>query len=105
LVAQQSGLVRESENLGEMERGARAFLAADHREMILMAVEIGHQYDSGLVEAGGGTKNVPRQRDRRREYLVKILRVLAREACERGGRSGGDGVENAEQGVGIADIV
>src|SRR5262245_1773779 len=40
---QQAGLVREPEQLGQMQRGARALLAANHGEMVLMAVEIGHE--------------------------------------------------------------
>src|SRR3954453_21804675 len=43
-VGQQACLVGKPEQFGEMQRGARAFLAADHGEVVLMAVKIGHEH-------------------------------------------------------------
>ncbi len=39
-VRQNAGLVRQPEQLRQMQRGTRAFLPADHREMVLQTVEI-----------------------------------------------------------------
>src|SRR3954471_11201803 len=49
-IGQQPGLVGEPEQLGQMLRRAGALLAADHREVVLMAVQIGHEHDSRFVE-------------------------------------------------------
>ena len=53
---------------------ARALLAADHGEMILMAVEIGHEHDAGLVEARRRLEDMARQRHRRRQDGVEAGR-------------------------------
>src|SRR5260221_9311346 len=63
-IGEQRGTVGEAEELGEMDERAGALLAADHGEMALMAVEIGHEDDAGLVEAGRCPEDVARQRDR-----------------------------------------
>src|SRR5690606_10770317 len=42
--------VGEAEELGEVKERPGALLPAHHREMRLMAVEIGHEDDPGLVE-------------------------------------------------------
>jgi ABC-type thiamine transport system ATPase subunit len=57
---------------------ARALLAADHREMVLVAVEPGHEHDAGLVEARRRLEDVARQRHRRREDVVEAARRRAR---------------------------
>src|SRR5690606_32763589 len=42
-IAQQARRIGEPEELGEMQRRAGALLAADHGEMVLPAVEVGHE--------------------------------------------------------------
>ena len=86
----------------EMQGRARALLAGDHGEMILQAVEIGHEHHAGLVEAGRRLEDVARQRHRRRQDFVERRDIAAGERAERGGRGRRDGVEDAEQRVGIA---
>src|SRR5262245_7488833 len=44
-VAEQAGLVGQPEELGEVQGRARALLAADHCEMVLVAIEISHEDD------------------------------------------------------------
>src|SRR5436190_181952 len=61
-IAQQTGLVRQPENVDEMQGRTRAFLPADHGEMILMSVEIGHEHHAGLVETCRRAEDVARQR-------------------------------------------
>src|SRR3954470_20528012 len=67
-ISQQTGLVGEPEQFGEMQRGARALLAADHGEVVLMAVEISHEHHAGLVEPGRRLEDVTRQRHRRAKH-------------------------------------
>ena len=50
-IVQHARLVGEPEQFGEMQQRARAFLPADHDEMVLQAVEPGQEHDAGLVEA------------------------------------------------------
>src|ERR1700686_5364454 len=45
-IGEQPGLVRQPEQLGEMQGRARTLLPADHRKMALVAVEPGHEHDS-----------------------------------------------------------
>ena len=101
-IAQQAGAVGEAEQLGEMRQRARALLAADHDEVVLQAVEVGHEHDAGLVEAGRRLEDVARQRHGRRQDVVEALAVAGRERGERGGGGRRDGVEDAEQGVAVA---
>ena len=68
---EQAGRVGEAEQLGEVRQRARALLAADHREVLLVAVEPGHEHDAGLVEARRRLEDVARQRHRRREDRVE----------------------------------
>src|SRR5438067_11613546 len=76
-IAQQCGGVGELEQLDEMRQAARALLASDHDEMILMAVEPGQEDDARLVEARRGAEDVPRQRHRRCEDRVEFSAVAA----------------------------
>jgi hypothetical protein len=57
-IPQEVGAVGESEQLSEVQDRARALLPADHYEMVLQAVEVGHEDDAGLVKAGGRAKDV-----------------------------------------------
>src|SRR3954451_21876078 len=59
-VAPEAGAVGAAEELGEVKGGAGALLAARHGEMVLMTVEIGHEHDAGLVEAGRRPEDVAR---------------------------------------------
>src|SRR5262245_24758748 len=47
-IAEEPSLVGQPEQLGEVQGRARALLAADHGEMVLVAVEIGHEDDARL---------------------------------------------------------
>src|SRR5450830_2077123 len=49
-IGKQAGFVGEAEQFGKMQRRAGAFLATDHGEVILMAVEPRHEDDTGFVE-------------------------------------------------------
>ena len=101
-IAQQAGAVGEAEQLGEVDERARALLAADHDEVVLQAVEVGHEHDAGLVEAGGRLEDVARERDRRRQDVVEAAPVARGERAERGGGGRRDGIEDAEQRVAVA---
>ena len=104
-IAQQAGAVGEAEQLGEVRKRARALLAADHDEMVLQAVEVGHEHDAGLVEARRRLEDVARQGNGR---LQDVIEALAVAGCERGECGGGgrrDGVEDAEQRVAVALVV
>src|SRR5690242_17267915 len=50
-IAQQPCLIGEPEHIAEMQHATRALLAADHREMRLMAIEPSHEHDTGFVKA------------------------------------------------------
>ena len=63
-LGEQARGIGEAEQLGQMQQRARALLAADHDEMVLMAVEVRHEDDARLVEAGRRRENVPRERAR-----------------------------------------
>ena len=80
---------------------ARALLAADHREVRLVAVQPGQEHDAGLVEARRRREDVARQRHRRREDRVEARAVAGRERRQRGRRRRRDRVEDAEQRVGV----
>ena len=77
-VAQHPRLVGEPEQLGKMDEGAGALLAADHDEMVLQAVEIGEEDDAGLVEAGRRLEDVARERHGRRQDGVEARLVALR---------------------------
>jgi hypothetical protein len=66
-VVQDAGLVGEAKQFGQMQDGARAFLAADHDEMILQAVEPCKEHDAGFVKR------------RRLEDVARERQLLARE--------------------------
>ena len=55
------------------KRRARALLAADQGEMILQAIEIGHEHHAGLVEARRRLEDVTRQRHGRRQNVMEGL--------------------------------
>ena len=70
--------VGEAEDLGEVAERARALLAADHREVRLVAVQPGEEDDAGLVEACRRLEDVARERHRRREDRVEALDLARR---------------------------
>ena len=80
-------------------------MAADHGEMVLVAVQPGEEDDAGLVEAGRGGEDQARQRHGRVENVVEARLVAARERRERRGGGRRDRVEDAEERVGIALLV
>ena len=98
-IGEQPGLVGQPEQFGQMQRRARALLSADHGEMILMAVEIGHEHDAGLVEPRRRLEDVARQRHRRPQHVVEAGLVAGRQPRQRVGRRRRDGIEDAEQRV------
>ena len=99
---EQAGAVGETEDAGEVRQRARALLAADHREVRLVAVQPGEQDDAGLVEARRRLEDVARQRHRRRQDRVEAVAVAGGECRERCARRRRDRVEDAEQGVALA---
>src|SRR5262249_19603451 len=53
-IGKQARGVREAEELGQVQDRARALLAADHDEVVLVPVQPGHEDDACLVEARRG---------------------------------------------------
>ena len=104
-IAQQAGAVGEAEQLRKMRERAGALLAADHDEVVLQAVEIGHEHDAGLVEAGGRLEDVTREGHGRRQDVVEAAPVAGCERRERGRGGRRDGVEDAEQRIAVALLV
>ena len=102
---EQPGLVGQPKQFGQMQRRARALLPADHGEMVLMAVEPGHEHDAGLVEPRRRLEDVARQRHRRPQHVVEAGLVAGRKPRQRVGRGRRDGVEDAEQRVRKALVV
>src|SRR5882762_8392420 len=96
-IGEQTGLVCASKQFREMQGRARALLAADHGEMILMTVEIGHEHDPGLVKPGWRLEDMTRQRHRRPQHVVEAGLVTRRKPRQRVGRGRRDGIEDAEQ--------
>ncbi len=84
---------------------ARALLAADHHEVVLVAVQIGHQHDAGFVEPGRCGEDVARKRHRRREDVVEIAQPCVGQRCQRGARGRCDRIEDAQQGVAMHPAV
>jgi hypothetical protein len=80
---------------------ARALLAADHREVRLVAVQPGEEDDAGLVEARRRLEDVARQRHGRREDRVEALDLPVAQRGQRCARRRRDRVEDAEQGVAV----
>src|SRR4029077_18767791 len=85
-----------------MHHGARALLATEHVEMPLVPVEIGQEYDAGLVEAGRSFEDVARQGDRWLENGVVPREVTMVECAECGCRCWSDRVEDAQQRITVA---
>src|SRR5438105_1946405 len=98
-VPQQAGAIRQAEDLCQVNDGPRALLAADHRKVALVPVEIGQKQNAGLVKARRRTEDVAREGDRRRQDGVVSCQVatIERRQCSRGGRS--DRIEYPEQRV------
>ena len=104
-LASNPALVRQPKQFGQMQRRARALLPADHGEMILMAVEIGHEHDAGLVEPRRRLEDMARQRHRRPQHVVEAGLVSGGEPRQRVGRRRRDGIEDAEQRMGETLLV
>ena len=88
-----------------MKDAARALLAAHHREVRLVAVEPREEHDARLVEARRRGEDVARQRHGGREYRVEPRAIAGRERGQRRGRRGRDGIEDAEERIGVAGRV
>ena len=79
--------------------------AADHAEVGLEAIEEGKEDDAGFVVLRGRGEDVAGERDGGREQTVVEGNVAGVERGE-GERCGGsDGVEDAEEGVGVGRTV
>src|SRR5258708_7807693 len=98
-IVEQRGGIGEAEELGEVDERARALLTADHGEVALVTVEIGHEDDTRFVEPRRRLEDVARQRHGWRQDVVEGVVAPSRELAERGGGGGRDGVEDAEEGV------
>src|SRR3990172_9267107 len=75
-ILQQARGIREAEEFGEVQQVARALLAADHHEVLLVAVQPGHENDAGLVEARRRAEDVARQRHGGLERFVVTRLVI-----------------------------
>ncbi len=102
---QEARGVGHAEDLGEMQRRTGALQAAGHGEMILVAVEIGHEHHAGLVELGRRGEEVPRQRLGRLQDGAVAVEIIRRELSEGNGGGRRYGVESAQQSVRVAPIV
>ena len=69
-VLQEARGVGQAEQLGEMQHAARALLAADHDEVVLVAVQPGHEDHARLVEARRRLEDVAGERDGGCEQLI-----------------------------------
>ena len=101
-IGQHPRLVGEAEQFRKCCSERVALLAADHGEMVLQAVEIGEEHDAGFVEAGRRREDVAAERHGRFEQFEELVLAAAAERRERGRSGRRDGVEDAEQRVGIA---
>src|SRR5687768_2837552 len=61
---EQAGRIGEPEQLGKVRQRAGALLSTDHDEMVLVAVEPGHEHHAGLVETRRRLEDVARERYR-----------------------------------------
>src|SRR5918997_617595 len=104
-VVQEPGPVCEDEQLGEVRHRAGALLSPDHSKVILMAVYVGHKDYARLVVAGRGPEDVAAEGDGGREYIFVAVCVPSVEGLQGGRSRGGDGVEDAEEGVGEAFFI
>ena len=101
-IVEQACLVGEAKQLGKMQHRAGALLASQHGEMILMAVEIRHEHDAGLVEAGRRLEDVARQRHCRCQDLVEAGDVAGGQFGQRRTCGRRNGVEDAQQRMAVA---
>ena len=69
------------------------------REMVLQAVEIGHEHHASLVETRRRLEDVTRQRHGRREDGVERRGVAASKSAQRRRGSRRDRIEDAEQRI------
>ena len=74
-------------------------------EVILQAVEVGHEDDASLVEARRRLEDVARQRHGRRQNGIEGFAITGSQRRERGGGRRRDGIEDAEQRVAVALLV
>ena len=101
-ISQQPGLVRKPEQLGEMLDGAGALLPAHHHEMVLVPIQPGHEDHAGFVEARWRLEDMAAERDGGCQDGVKGREVIAGERGQGAAHRRGDGVENAQQRIGMA---
>ncbi len=104
-VDEHAGNVRQPEQFDQVHQVAGALLAADHDEVLLVSVEPGDEYDTGLVEARWRAEDMAGQRDGRREDRVEFGAIARPQRGKRRRRDGCDRIEDAEQGVRITQLV
>src|SRR5258706_10715350 len=95
-IGQEARAIRQPEELGEMLEIARALLAADHDEMLLVAVQPGHEHHPGLVEARRRREDVARQGNRRHQYFVVLGILILSKKSQSLRSSRRDRIENAQ---------
>jgi hypothetical protein len=69
-VAQQARAIGQAEELGEVDNRPGALVTVDHPEVTLVAVEVGKENDTGLVEAGRRFEDMAGKRDCRRQDRI-----------------------------------
>ena len=89
----------------KMLHRACRLLAADHREMVLQPVEPGEENDAGFVEPRRRRKDVAAEGNGGFEQLEKLVFAAAPKRRERCGSGWCNGIEDAEQRVGVALLV
>src|SRR5688572_18695532 len=89
-VHEQSRLVGEDEQAREVKNRAGPFQTTDHAEVVLMAIEVGHEDDARLVEAGRRAEEEAGEGYGRSEDRVVPLDVTLVERVQRLGGGGSD---------------
>ena len=78
-IRQNSRRIGKPEQFDQVQDVARALLAADHHEVILVAVKPRDEHDACLVEARRRAEHVARQRDGGREQRVEAGALALRQ--------------------------
>ena len=104
-VPEDSDFVGQDNELAEVRDRARAFETAHHAKVRLEAMEIGEEDDPGFVVLRGRGEDVAGEWDGRFEERVLALDIAGIKCgkCSGGGR--GYGVEDAEEGVAVAEFI
>src|SRR5215217_3125937 len=98
-VGEQSRPVGQHEELGEVDHRTGTLQSPDHPEVRLVAVQVRQEDDTRLVEAGGRLEDKSAKRDCGGQDLLVALNVPGIEGAQGKRRGGGDGVEDAQEGV------